>query len=293
MRKHRLLFNVAKKVLSKEEADAVIKGMDIIGDIAILKIPLTLEDKKTFLAEALLKEAPYIKTVFMQTAPTKGDYRLKELKWLAGEEKSVTTHKEYGCLFKVDVQKAFFSPRLSFERKRIAEFIKKNPVNPSETIINLFAGVGCFSILIAKINPSVKVFSIDLNPDAVQYMIENILINKVRGKVIAVLSEARKIVNEFFLNKADRVLMPLPEKAYEFLDVSVAALKLNGGFIHYQDFIQAKKKDEALKKAEEKVSEKLKELKVGFQFNGSRIIKDVAPYMFQIALDIKVSSKNT
>ncbi|MEM3606681.1 MAG: class I SAM-dependent methyltransferase family protein [Candidatus Bathyarchaeia archaeon] len=291
MRKHRLLFNVAKKVLSKEEANAVIKGMDIIGDIAILKISSSLEDKKTFLAEALLKEAPYIKTVFMQTSPTKGDYRLKELKWLAGEKKSVTIHKEYGCLFKVDVQKAFFSPRLSFERKRIAEFVKNNPVNSNETIINLFAGVGCFSILIAKFNPLVKVFSVDLNPDAVEYMVENIFLNKLRGKVIAVLSEARHFVNEFFLNKADRVLMPLPEKAFEFLDISVSALKPSGGFIHYQDFIQSKEEKEALKKTEEKVSEKLKELNINFQFSGGRIIKCIAPYKFQIALDIKVLSK--
>jgi|YelNatPaOPRAMG01_1025707.scaffolds.fasta_scaffold15308_2 tRNA (guanine37-N1)-methyltransferase len=292
MRKSRILANVAEKVLSKEEAATVIKGMDIIGDIAILKIPSTLEGKETVLAEALLKEAPYIKTVFMQTEPTKGDYRLKKLKWLAGEKKSVTIHKEYGCLFKVDVEKAFFSPRLSFERKRIADFVKNNPVTFNETIINLFAGVGCFSILIAKFNPLVKVFSIDLNPNAVQYMVENIFLNKVRGKVIAVLSEARRIVNEFFLNKADRVLMPLPEKAFEFLDVSVSALKPLGGYIHYQDFIQSIEEKEAIKKAEEKVSRKLKELNIDFQFVGGRIIKNVAPYKFQIALDIKVSSKN-
>jgi len=292
MRKSRILANVAEKVLSKEEAATVIKGMDIIGDIAILKIPSTLEGKETVLAEALLKEAPYIKTVFMQTEPTKGDYRLKKLKWLAGEKKSVTIHKEYGCLFKVDVEKAFFSPRLSFERKRIADFVKNNPVTFNETIINLFAGVGCFSILIAKFNPLVKVFSIDLNPNAVQYMVENIFLNKVRGKVIAVLSEARRIVNEFFLNKADRVLMPLPEKAFEFLDVSVSALKPLGGYIHYQDFIQSIEEKEAIKKAEEKVSRKLKELNIDFQFVGGRIIKNVAPYRFQIALDIKVSSKN-
>jgi len=289
MRKGRILANVAEKVLSKEDAKNIIKGMDIIGDIAILKIPSKLEGKETVIAEALLKEAPYIKTVFMQTAPTKGDYRLKELKWLAGEEKSVTIHKEYGCLFKVDVQKAFFSPRLSFERKRIADFVKNNPVNPNETIINLFAGVGCFSILIAKLNPSVKVFSIDLNPDAVICMVENIFLNKLQGRVIAVLSEARRIINEFFLNKADRVLMPLPERAFEFLDVSVSALKPSGGFIHYQDFIQS---DEAVKKkVEEKVSRKLEELNVDFQFSGGRIIRDVAPYKFQVALDIKVFSK--
>jgi len=292
MRKSRILASVAEKVLSKEEAATIIKGMDIIGDIAILKIPSTLEGKETILAEALLKEAPYIKTVFMQTEPTKGDYRLKKLKWLAGEKKSVTIHKEYGCLFKVDVEKAFFSPRLSFERKRIADFVKNNPVTSNETIINLFAGVGCFSILIAKFNPLVKVFSIDLNPNAVEYMVENIFLNKVRGKVIAVLSEARRIVNEFFLNKADRVLMPLPEKAFEFLDVSVSALKPLGGYIHYQDFIQSVKEKEAIKKAEEKVSRKLKELNIDFQFVGGRIIKNVAPYKFQIALDIKVSSKN-
>jgi len=291
MRKGRILANVAEKVLSKEDAKTIIKGMDIIGDIAILKIPSKLEGKETVIAEALLKEAPYIKTVFMQTAPTKGDYRLKELKWLAGEEKSVTIHKEYGCLFKVDVQKAFFSPRLSFERKRIADFVKNNPVNPNETIINLFAGVGCFSILIAKLNPSVKVFSIDLNPDAVICMVENIFLNKLQGRVIAVLSEARRIINEFFLNKADRVLMPLPERAFEFLDVSVSALKPSGGFIHYQDFIRSDEEKAVKKKAEEKVSRKLEELNVDFQFSGGRIIRDVAPYKFQVALDIKVFSK--
>ncbi len=106
-----------------------------------------------------------------------------------GKIKQVPRYKEGGCVFAVDVEKCYFSPRLLYERSRIASL-----VSPGETIVNMFAGVGCFSIIIAKNVGQTKVFSIDINPVAVQYMKENIRINRVFGKVIPLLDDSKEII---------------------------------------------------------------------------------------------------
>ena len=85
-----------------------------------------------------------IKTVLRQASPVSGDFRLRKLEWIAGERKTETVHKEYGCILKVDLGKCYFSPRLSYERNRIA-----HQVQPGEVMVNMFAGVGSYSIVIA------------------------------------------------------------------------------------------------------------------------------------------------
>ncbi|MQK95284.1 methyltransferase, partial [Escherichia coli] len=92
------------------------------------------------------------------------------------------------CIFKLDISKVFFTPRLSAERIRIASMVK-----PGETICDLFAGVGPFSIIIAKKNPNVKVHACDINPDAYKYLVENIRLNKVEDRVKAYFGDARKL----------------------------------------------------------------------------------------------------
>ena len=81
----------------------------------------------------------------------------------------VTIHREYGCRYKVDLAKAYFTPRLSTERSRILSWIKEG-----DTIIDMFAGVGPYSILLAKSKKPSNVIAIDKNPDAVYYLKENI-----------------------------------------------------------------------------------------------------------------------
>jgi len=153
-----------------------------------------------------------VKTVFAQTSPILGDFRVRELRLLAGEDKTSTKYRESGCVFAVDVEKCYFSPRLSHERLRVAGMVK-----PGETLVNMFAGVGCFSIIIAKTVGQTKVFSIDVNPTAVKYMEENVRINRAYGKVIPLLGDSKEIINAQLQGKVDRVLMPLPEKALEYL----------------------------------------------------------------------------
>lgn len=190
---------------------------------------------------------------------------------------------EHGCLFKVDLKKCYFSPRLSYERIRIARLIK-----PHEFVVNMFAGVGPFSIIIAKHSDAEKVYSIDVNPTAVRFMQENVLLNHVFNRVVPLKGDAKTIIAEKLQNTADRVLMPLPDKAYEYLDSAIMALKPKGGWVHYYDFEHARKDENPIDKVKAKVSEKLALMNVKFTFPFSRIVRDTGPRWQQVALDIQI-----
>ncbi len=264
----------------------ISKSYDIIGDIAVVRIPEAMEHKAKEVAEVVLQGNPHVKTVVRQSGPVAGELRLRRLEWIAGEKKTETVHREFGCLLKVDLGKCYFSPRLSFERMRIAR-----QVMTGEVVVNMFAGVGCFSILIAKHAKPLKVYSIDVNPDAIRFMKENIRLNKARYIVEAVKGDAKEIVIKRLQNIADRVIMPLPEKAFEYLDYALTALKSTGGKIHYYDFVHAEKGVDPVKEVEKKVSKKLGDANVCFEYTFGRIVRPVGPRWFQVVLDINVHEK--
>jgi tRNA (guanine37-N1)-methyltransferase len=226
-----------------------------------------------------------VKTVFAQTGAVCGDFRLRKLEYVAGERVTTTVHRESGCLFSVDVEKCYFSPRLSYERMRIARQVRKG-----EVVVNLFAGVGCFSILITKHSGAEKVYSIDVDPTAFQYMQENIRLNRVYGKVIPILGDAKEVIEKRLCHLADRVLMSLPEKAFEYLPYALLALKKTEGWIHYYDFEHAKKDEDATDKVRLKVSERLQSLGVTFEIPIARVVRVTGPNWYQVVLDIQAGS---
>ncbi len=227
-----------------------------------------------------------VKAVWRQTSSVSGDYRLRKLKFLSGERKTETIHREYGCIFKIDLEKAYFSPRLSYERLRIARLIQ-----PREVVLNMFAGVGCYSICIAKHSKPLKVFSVDINPAAIHLLNENIRLNRVADVVVPIQGDAKQVISTELLNRADRVLMPLPEKAYEYLDSALSALKPKGGWIHYYAFQHAEKSEDPIEKVEVKVSEKLQGLGVSFRVEFGRIVRPIGPRWYQVVLDIHVITR--
>jgi tRNA (guanine37-N1)-methyltransferase len=281
---HGSLKTFLKDRLKPKELAVLCKSYDIIGDIAIIRVHKLLEPKVHLIAEAIMKTHKRVKTVLLQTGPVSGEFRLRDLRWIAGENKTETVHKEFGCMFKVDLKQAYFSPRLSYERMRIARLVK-----PNEIGVNLFAGVGCFSLIMARFSEVDKVFSIDINPVAVRYMKENILLNKLVGRVIPLLGDAKEIVEQRLRGVADRVLMPLPERAFEYLDYALMALKPSGGFIHYYTFEHARKDENPVKKAEVKVSEKLRTLGARFSFSFGRTVRTTGPNWYQVVLDIEIT----
>jgi tRNA (guanine37-N1)-methyltransferase len=270
--------------LTDEELKQFYNAFDLIGDIAIIKV----SDNNLHNAEAVANQIMAIhrkvKTVFAQTSPIRGDFRVRKLRFLAGENKTTTKCRESGCTFLVDVEKTYFSPRLLHEHQRIARLVMGG-----ETVVNMFAGVGCFSVIIAKTVKDAKVYSIDVNPTAFGHMQENVRINRVYGKVFPMLGDSKDIVQTQLQGVADRVLMPLPEKALEYLPVAVSALKKSGGWIHLYLFEHAPRKEEPTEKSRLKVAQKLDALGVNYTFALSRVVRSTGPNWYQTVLDVEVA----
>ena len=274
----RMLKKALENILSDEDTKDLVSAFDQIGDIIIVRIPDSLISKKKIIGKALLEQVKTAKTVFHQSSPVEGDFRTRNLELIEGDEKTETEYRENGCRFIVDVEKAFFSPRLSTERERIS-----NLVNDHDVIINMFGGVGMFSLLAAK-KKSCTVYNIDINPVASKLCEENIKLNKLKGNMISLNGDATKIIKEQLQDKADRVLMLLPERSDEFLDTAISSLKKNG-IIHYYSHIHAEKKQDAPKLSEEHF---LNINKIQAEILDSRVVRPVGPRFYQTVVDIKI-----
>jgi tRNA (guanine37-N1)-methyltransferase len=274
-----MLKKALENILSETESEELISAFDQIGDIIIVRIPDSLLPKKKIIGETLLNEVKIAKSVFYQASAVKGDFRTRHLEILAGDDRTETEYKEFGCRFTVDVENAFFSPRLSTERERIA-----NLVTDGEVVVNMFAGVGMFSIMAAK-KKRCTVYSIDINPVASSLCERNIISNKLLGKVISINGDASKIIKEQLENKSDRTLMLLPERSDEFLKSAIDATK-SGGIIHYYSHIHADKKSDAGKLSEEHY---LQVSPVKSEILSSKIVRPVGPRYYQTVVDVKIT----
>ncbi len=256
-------------------------AVDFVGDIAIVEVPSELEDHKLMIGKAVLATQKRMSTVLAKLSAVGGVYRLRRFEVIAGVDKTETVHKEHGCVFHVDLAKAYFSPRLSYEHSRVAAQVKEG-----ETVIDMFAGVGPFSILIAKERVKVRIYAIDVNPDAIHYLRKNIKANNVEAKVTAILGDARQIIKEKLKGAASRVIMNLPEKAIEYVDVACEGLQEEKGVIHYYEFTNASNPLEATKnrfsEAVKQTSRSLEKILL------TRTVRATAPYTWQVVVDAEI-----
>ena len=274
-----MLKKALKNVLSEKESEDLFSAFDQIGDIIIVRIPDSLLSKKKIIGKTLLDQVKTAKSVFYQSSSVEGDFRTRDLEILAGVDKTETEYKEFGCRFIVDVEKAFFSPRLSTERDRIAELVQDG-----EIVINMFGGVGMFSIIAAK-RKKCTVYNIDINPIAAKLCEKNIRLNKkLVGKVISIHGDAAKIIEEQFCDQGDRVLMLLPERSDEFLNSAILATKRNG-IIHYYSHIHADKKSQAAKLSEKHY---LDTTPIKSKILNSKIVRAVGPRYYQTVVDVRI-----
>ena len=176
-------------------------------------------------------------------------------------------------------EKVFFSPRLSTERNRISDLVKDG-----EIVINMFGGIGMFSIMAAK-KKKCTVYNIDINPDAARLCEKNISLNKLTGNVISLHGDASQIIKEKLEGKGDRVLMLLPERSDEFLDSAIDATKKNAT-LHYYSHIHADKKTLAPKLSEKHF---LEITPVKSEILYSRMVRAVGPRYYQTVVDVKIS----
>lgn len=263
--------------LTKKERPLLVRAFDAVGDIAIIEIPKELEKKERLIAQTLLSLFKNIKTVAKKLGGHKGKYRTQKLRIIAGENKKTTEYKESKVRIKLDVEKCYFSPRLSNERLRIAKQIKKN-----EKILVMFSGVGVYPLVFAKNSQAKVIYGIELNPTAHRCAEENVKLNKVSDKIKLLKGDAKRTVKELKI-KFDRILMPLPKQAEDFLEGAFLVSK-KGTLIHFYTFSQQDK----FKDAERNIIEKCKKYKKKCKILNIVKCGQSAPREYRICIDFKI-----
>lgn len=287
MKKPQRLGDFLDKKLSKEEKKYLTASFDIVGEIAVIEIKPELRHKEKLIGEAILKMHKNVKTVCRRQGIHDGAYRIQKLKIIAGKRTKETIHRESSCRLKLNVEKCYFSVRSGTERLRIADMINKrfSKTKKKEDIMVMFSGVGPFVCVIGKHCKYNKLIGIEMNPVAHEYAEENIVLNKIKA-VELIKGDVKKAIPKLIKNgkiRYDRILMPLPRIADEFLEYALMIAR-RGTVIHLYGFL-----------GEDEFSYYKKKVRKICKDNGFRIkINDLvkcgqfSPRIFRICIDFQV-----
>ncbi|HME18783.1 MAG TPA: class I SAM-dependent methyltransferase family protein, partial [Nitrososphaerales archaeon] len=225
---------------------------------------------------AILDEMKGVRCVFEQQGGIEGDFRLRRLRHLAGEDRTMTVHRENGCSYRVDVARCYFSPRLATERLRIADETAEG-----ESVLNMFAGVGPFSVLVAK-RKKARVLSCELNGFACRLHEENDIANKVDRLVKVVNADAARLP-KLTRRRFDRILMPHPSQADRFLPAALLLAKPRAT-VHYYRHLLGTDEDDAAKGLAAELAGLLP-ARAKYQ---TRRVREVGPRWLEMAADIRL-----
>jgi tRNA wybutosine-synthesizing protein 2 len=269
---------LSKKILS-EHIKIIPKKWEKIGDVLILKIPKELDYYKKDIAKIYSKILK-CKSVLNDIGGINETYRIPKIELLYGSRNTETMHIENGIKYNLDPRKIMFSSGNMHERIRMS-----NISNQKEIIVDLFAGIGYFSIPIAVYSKPKKIYSCEINPVSYNYLCQNIVINHVASIITPLLGDNKTTSPS---NIADRVIMGYIKDTEKYFSVAFNSLKNKNGIIHYHDIYPNEKFKEKIEKKiidiEKKYNVKIKD----FTF---RIVKSYAPGINHYIIDMRVGEK--
>lgn len=202
----------------------VPSGWHVMGNVVIVSIPDEVQKYKIDIAENLLVINPRCDCV-VQDHGIKGPFREPDREILIGGD-TETIEKENGCLFKIDVMKLMFSKGNLAEKKRMSK------LGTGEVVIDMFSGIGYFSIPMAVHGKPKKIYSIELNPVSYSYLLENIKLNHQENVIEAINGNCNAVTP---IGIADRVIMGYVGTTHEYLGQGISAIKKEGGILHYHE----------------------------------------------------------
>ncbi len=249
------------------------KAFDVIGDIVVLRLEDELRPYEREIGEAVLKWNPKVRTVAVDEG-VEGELRVRRVRVMAGEPGTRTEHVEFGLRYLVDVERAYFSPRLGAERQRVAR-----QVAPGEVVVDMFAGVGPYAILIARTRHPRAVHAIDANPAAVELLRENVRRNRAEVAVHEGLGQA--VLPR--LGPVHRVIMDLPQGAREFLPATVPCVRY-GGVVHFYAIAERGR----LKEAREDALALVRHGGKNAQVLATRVVRGYSPGRVHLAMDLRI-----
>ncbi len=260
-------------VLSPEELELLPKGYQMLGNIMLLRLHPKLR-KYGKLIGRLLKERYRVKSVCL----IEGVYtpkRSPKVEVLAGSS-TRTRFRENRCVFEIDVREFMWAKGNVGERLRITRLVKDG-----EEVLDLFAGIGYFSIPIAKLSNPKLIVAIDINPKAVRYLKKNIKLNNVERKVFPLVGNSL-LASNFLRKKFDRVLLGILPSAGEVLEVGLKLCK-GRGTLHFHCVLSKGGFEEAKRSPSDFLKKKFgKELGV----IGLRKVKGFGPNQIHAVFDL-------
>ena len=261
-------------LLADEELELLPRGFERIGHIAIVSLPPELAHRTQDIAQSLLR-IKGVRTVALREGVISGRDRRPNLRVITGDPSTETKHRENGCVFKLDVTKVMFSTGNIYERQRLPKLI-----TAGEVVVDLFAGIGQFSIPIARHARPSRIYAVELNPLAYGYLCENVRINQVGHIVKPLLGDCVEVAPR---GVADRVVMGILHVTHRYLPLALEVLKPGGGIVHYHESVPSRLRFERPVK-------RILEAAAGrdVEIIGKRVVKCYAPGVDHVVIDARI-----
>ena len=262
--------------------DNLPRGFQRIGDIIIINLDKSFNDFKNEIGNTIL-EIFKVRSVCSKYGEIKGEYREPQIEVIAGSDNTLVNHVEHGIKYRFDVRKVMFAKGNLSERVRYPKMVKEG-----EVIVDMFAGLGYFSLPMAKLSKPKKIYSIEINSVSFNFLKENIKLNNI-SNIEAINGDNRKIIDELVEKgiKADRIIMGYLPPPKKFLPWAFKIIKRKG-ILHYEDILSVGKEKEESEEVMKMIENIAKDYNFKVKLLHLQDVKSYGPKRHHYVFDILV-----